>query len=218
MLLAVEGLLPEPHNGKIMTLLFRLAEWHALAKLRMHTEHTLHHLDQATVAIGRELQAFSDWTQGLGAIKLPGETSTRQCHKSKKNASHGIGPSHLSASHDPPVQLDKEISREISQIGIAGPLHPPAPQKPQKSRKKDSQWSSPGPKNKFLNLVTYKMHALGDYVQTIWLFGTTDSYSTQIVCIQVLSVDYLTVIAQGELAHHLVKCFYLRTNKKDAIM
>ena len=35
---------------------------------------------------------------------------------------------------------------------------------------------------KTLNLNTYKFHALGDYVATIRLFGTTDSYSTQVVC------------------------------------
>ena len=34
---------------------------------------------------------------------------------------------------------------------------------------------------KTLNLNTYKFHALGDYVATIRLFGTTDSYSTQLV-------------------------------------
>jgi hypothetical protein len=37
------------------------------------------------------------------------------------------------------------------------------------------------PKVKILNLFTYKFHSLGDYVRTIRLFGTTDSYSTQIV-------------------------------------
>ena len=34
-------------------------------------------------------------------------------------------------------------------------------------------------KPKRLNLNTYKMHALGDYVSTVCHFGTTDSYSTQ---------------------------------------
>jgi len=38
-----------------------------------------------------------------------------------------------------------------------------------------------GPKQKVFNLFTYKIHALGDYVKTIRWFGTTDSYSTQIV-------------------------------------
>ena len=34
---------------------------------------------------------------------------------------------------------------------------------------------------KTLNLQTYKLHALGDYVSQICLFGTTDSYSMQMV-------------------------------------
>jgi hypothetical protein len=38
-----------------------------------------------------------------------------------------------------------------------------------------------GPRPKSFNLFTYKLHALGDYVQSIRAFGTTDSYSTQLV-------------------------------------
>ena len=54
--------------------------------------------------------------------------------------------------------------------------------------------SQPGPSNvmpqnhvssvrlpKQLNLKTYKFHALGDYHDTIRLFGTIDSFSTQLV-------------------------------------
>lgn len=36
-------------------------------------------------------------------------------------------------------------------------------------------------KFKIFNLQTYKLHSLGDYVRAIRHFGTTDSYSTQIV-------------------------------------
>jgi hypothetical protein len=36
-----EGLLPEPFNGMLLRLLYKAAEWHALAKLRLHTETTL---------------------------------------------------------------------------------------------------------------------------------------------------------------------------------
>ncbi|KAG2051491.1 hypothetical protein BDR06DRAFT_889823, partial [Suillus hirtellus] len=36
-----EGLLPPPHNTIVQTLLFRFAEWHAYAKLQLHTELTL---------------------------------------------------------------------------------------------------------------------------------------------------------------------------------
>ena len=31
------------------------------------------------------------------------------------------------------------------------------------------------------NMSTYKLHALSDYVTSIWLYGTTDNYSTQVV-------------------------------------
>ena len=31
------------------------------------------------------------------------------------------------------------------------------------------------------NMYTYKLHALGDYVVNIWLYGPTDNYSTQVV-------------------------------------
>ena len=34
---------------------------------------------------------------------------------------------------------------------------------------------------KGFNLNTYKLHSLGDYVETIRRYGTTDSYSTQLV-------------------------------------
>ena len=37
-------------------------------------------------------------------------------------------------------------------------------------------------KLKTFNLLTYKFHDLGDYVCTIRMFGTTDSFSTQPVC------------------------------------
>ncbi|KAI6113765.1 hypothetical protein EDD16DRAFT_1124651 [Pisolithus croceorrhizus] len=54
-----------------------------------------------------------------------------------------------------------------------------------------------GRKQRSFNLVMYKLHALGDYVHTIRLFGTTDNYSMQV----------------GELEHRRVKRFYSRTNK-----
>jgi hypothetical protein len=31
------------------------------------------------------------------------------------------------------------------------------------------------------NLMTYKVHSLGDYVKFIRMYGTTDNYSTQLV-------------------------------------
>lgn len=52
-------------------------------------------------------------------------------------------------------------------------------QEPEKGQAKKTGNSTRKPKQ--LNLKTYKFHSLGDYVETIRRFGTTDSYSTQSV-------------------------------------
>ena len=43
----------------------------------------------------------------------------------------------------------------------------------------ESTTSGGGPKRKGFNLNTYKLHALGDYPQTICDRGTTDNYTSQ---------------------------------------
>ena len=144
MIPAVDGLLPEPYNGRLLTLLYRLAEWHALAKLRMHTETTLGHLDKATTTIGRELRLFRDWTRAAFICKeLPRETALRAQNQQRRKAK---------AAQSKPSKGVESIPADVEA------------------------------KVKTLNLFTYKFHALGAYVRSIRLFGTTDSYSTQIVC------------------------------------
>ena len=110
----------------LLRLLYKAAEWHALAKLRMHTDSTLDLLEAVTKEFGRLMRQFRDGTQGFDTVELPRETGAQ---KGGANS----------------------------------------------SRKK-------------LNLNTYKFHALGDYVATIRLFGTTDSYSTQVVSSKVCYV------------------------------
>lgn len=63
------------------------------------------------------------------------------------------------------------------------------------------------PKEKKLNLSTYKFHALGDYVDIIRAFGTTDNYTTQMVSSMSLLFSSLSLITshQGELEHHRTK-------------
>jgi len=50
---------------------------------------------------------------------------------------------------------------------------------------KDSLHGQTSRKPKGLNLLTVKFHFLGDYVCHIRLFGTTDSYSTQLVSMSI---------------------------------
>ncbi|KAG6914911.1 hypothetical protein DXG01_014473 [Tephrocybe rancida] len=55
---AFDGLLPEPHNSKILDLLYICATWHSLAKLRMHNDLTLAELDKTTKELGSCLRNF----------------------------------------------------------------------------------------------------------------------------------------------------------------
>ena len=69
-----------------MTLLYRTAEWHAFAKLRLHTESTLQHLERLTMELGQLMRKFRDTTQsGFATFELPKETGARKrCQKSGK--------------------------------------------------------------------------------------------------------------------------------------
>ncbi|KAF9455458.1 hypothetical protein BDZ94DRAFT_1278112, partial [Collybia nuda] len=90
----------------------------------------------------------------------------------------------------------EEAARGRRKVAVAarkgkGKEKAPADSAGRKPKKKDGQL------RKLFNLCTYKLHALGDYVKSIRLYGTTDNYSTQV----------------GELEHRRVKRFYARTNK-----
>lgn len=184
----VEGLLPPVHNSQLLTLLYRLAEWHALAKLRMHTEDTLNQLEATTTVIGKELRSFRASSATAWKCKeLPSELAARGRKLAKKQAKAAAKASASSPSVAPIL---------ASHVPAGVPLHPvptsqdpgPVPPHPVPAPPQDTQTPEAVPipkvlaKVKLLNLFTYKLHALGDYVRTIRLFGTTDSYSTQIVC------------------------------------
>ncbi|KAJ3571968.1 hypothetical protein NP233_g3408 [Leucocoprinus birnbaumii] len=53
-----DGLLPPPLNRRLMKLLYRFAEWHALAKLRMHSDATLELFAELTTELGHLLRHF----------------------------------------------------------------------------------------------------------------------------------------------------------------
>lgn len=70
-----EGLLDEPYNTLLMQLLYRAAEWHALAKLRMHSDTTLKLLDACTTQFGSLMRKFHDVTfVNFNTIALPKES------------------------------------------------------------------------------------------------------------------------------------------------
>jgi hypothetical protein len=140
-----ENLLPSPHNEIVLDLLFVLATWHALAKLRLHTTTTIQLLDEATTQLGQILRRFGKVTcAAFDTRELPREEDARGRRQAKKKGKSDKGKG--------------------------------------KSGVKRTSGES---KQKRFNLCTYKLHALGHYVKSIWLYGTTDNYSTQAVCLHI---------------------------------
>jgi hypothetical protein len=128
----------------VLDTLFVLASWHACAKLRLQTDHTLTFLEKMTATLGVLLRRFAKLTcASFKTTELPRESATRRrCRAAKQST---VTPSN-------------------STTGASSATKPG------------------GPKLKFFNLNTFKLHSLGHYADTIRRFGTTDSYSTQIVC------------------------------------
>jgi hypothetical protein len=73
---AFEDLLDEQHNKQLMRLLYQTAEWHALAKSRMHTDTTLEHLCHLTKEFGHLMRQFRDQTcSQFNTVELPHEVA-----------------------------------------------------------------------------------------------------------------------------------------------
>src|ERR1700749_1231744 len=86
-----------------------MAHWHALAKLRMHSDCTLDVMQAVTVALGNELRRFSRVTCSAFATKeLRKEYNARvrrEANTAAKKARGTAAPS-SSADEPPPTQTD----------------------------------------------------------------------------------------------------------------
>ena len=79
----------------VMTLLYRTAEWHAFAKLRLHTESTLQHLESLTRDLGKHMRKFRNTTLStFTTFELPrekGARQRRQISKGKQTSANSSG-------------------------------------------------------------------------------------------------------------------------------
>ncbi|KAL0060725.1 hypothetical protein AAF712_012505 [Marasmius tenuissimus] len=80
-----EDLLPEPHNSQILKLLYRAAEWHALAKLRMHTDTTIEELKNLSQELGNLLRSFRNTSSQFNTLELPREAAARAKQQQRRN-------------------------------------------------------------------------------------------------------------------------------------
>ena len=89
-----DGLLPEPHNTYVLKLLFDLAHWHGLAKLRMHTDSTLALLSQVTTTLGNTVRTFQERTcAAFPTRELQREQNARERRRKKSVATAEPGSS-----------------------------------------------------------------------------------------------------------------------------
>ncbi|KAI0677656.1 hypothetical protein C8Q78DRAFT_961869 [Trametes maxima] len=78
MIPAFEGLLPLRDDQNVADLLFELANWHALAKLRLHTEVTLQIFRAATGHVTEAVRHFANTTcEEWTTLELAKETEAR---------------------------------------------------------------------------------------------------------------------------------------------
>jgi hypothetical protein len=163
-----EGLLPEPHNQIVIDLLFTMAHWHGLAKLRMHSDLTLDVLDLETTKLGAQFRQFKEKvcsayrTQELDR-EVDARTRRQTKEAGKRAEKGGMNGKEGGATAQRLMAGTNAKGKEKASPGQ--PLDAPLPRQPRKKRS--------------FNLNTYKLHALGDYVASIRHFGTTDSYSTE---------------------------------------
>lgn len=141
----IEGLLPHSVENQVITLLYVLAQWHGLAKLRRHTSTTVEALRHTTVRLGHELREFHRYTSTLEIYETTKEHAARQQRVRKKAKPRAALAADSESLEEDPSNLEA------------------------------------GRRRKYFNLETVKLHMLGDHVESIEQFGTTDLVSTQTV-------------------------------------
>ena len=150
----IEGLLPAPHDAIVLDMLFALVEFHAFAKMRLHTERTLELFEKSIKTLGEAVRRFETVTcAAYNTKELPRETAARGRREAAAAAKTG----------------DKTSASGQSK-GKGKAAAPKAPRKPAGSSRHVKFQAS-----------TVKWHSFGDYVAYIRAYGTLDVSSTQSV-------------------------------------
>ncbi|KAI0708940.1 hypothetical protein C8T65DRAFT_740004 [Cerioporus squamosus] len=152
-------------NDAILTLLFVLAYWHALAKMRLHSDTSVGLLDDTTAILGYELRFFANVTcLHFRTRETQREYEARKRGEARRQHANLQGSAGSAPVH-PPSGLPSTTAA-TTPSGAASSTSVPAP--------------SGGRRPQTFNLNTIKMHFLGDYTMFIKNVGTTDSYTSQI--------------------------------------
>ena len=177
-----DRLLPEPHNTKIMKMLFTLAHWHGLAKLRMHTDATLAVLEEVTRDVGKTLRDFQKTTCAAYETKELSLEVRARTRRAQDAAARNKGVAAVRG-----MSIYQSIYFILLRSTARKPVKTTKASKKGKEVLRDCSPNTgkavprSGRRPKKFNLNTVKLHFLGDYTPTIRGYGTTDSYSTETV-------------------------------------
>ncbi len=142
-------------SDQISNLLYVASYWHALAKMRMHTDSSLALLEATTTILGQELRQFALVTcAAFNTRETQSEYEARKRAEERRTRGVAANPS---ASVPPSASATPSGQQAGGVPAVAG--------------RRPRQY----------NLKTIKLHFLGDYTASIRQFGTTDSWTTQIV-------------------------------------
>lgn len=116
---AFDGLFPPEHNERVLKLLFRMAEWHSFAKLRMHTDPTLEHLRRLTPEIGRLMREFKNTTcSDFSTFELPREAAARvrreQREATARAAAAGASVPDVAPTSAPRAKKSSKTQKELN--------------------------------------------------------------------------------------------------------
>ncbi|KAK7007536.1 hypothetical protein R3P38DRAFT_2644843, partial [Favolaschia claudopus] len=133
---AFAGLFSGEDDERVLKLLFRMAEWHAFAKLRMHTDPTLEHLRRLTPEIGRLMREFKNTTcANYETFELPREVAARG-RREQRAATARTADDAVTAPQSTPAAATtttksskkvKTLNLNIYKWHAAGDVHPTIP-------------------------------------------------------------------------------------------
>ena len=154
-----------------------LCTWHALAKLRLHTSSTLQIFKSITKLLGQRLRYWVKKTcTAFETRELPKEANAR--HRRKAAAATKAGK-----NKEVPIrgQGGKSGGRGRGKGKGKAQILGHSITRTTTNQQAESSGAHNSTVRKVFNMCTYKLHALGHYISAIARFGTTDSYSTQVV-------------------------------------
>lgn len=108
----------------MLDLLWELASWHALAKLRLHTETTVTILEGFTRTVGSATRRFAKLCEDINTQELKHEAAARGRREAAASAKSGPG---LKPSGKPPAERSSRRKRlNLSTFKYHGMGHFPA--------------------------------------------------------------------------------------------